>query len=62
VALSTTEEEYMAATHASKEAVWLQRLYLSHFFRPRAQVTAQNSMTPSEMKDNNGNNDTNAIT
>ena len=26
VALSTTEEEYMAATHASKEAVWLQRL------------------------------------
>eukprot|EP00253_Pinus_taeda_P016507 PITA_16507 len=26
VALSTTEQEYMAATHASKEAVWLQRL------------------------------------
>jgi len=26
VALSTTEEEYMAATHASKEAFWLQRL------------------------------------
>ena len=26
VALSTTEEKYMAATHASKEAVWLQRL------------------------------------
>jgi hypothetical protein len=26
VALSTTEDEYMAATHASKEAVWLQRL------------------------------------
>ena len=23
VALSTTEAEYMAATHASKEAVWL---------------------------------------
>jgi hypothetical protein len=26
VALSTTEDEYMAATHARKEAVWLQRL------------------------------------
>jgi hypothetical protein len=26
VALSTTEAEYMEATHASKEAVWLQRL------------------------------------
>jgi hypothetical protein len=26
VALSTTEAKYMAATHASKEAVWLQRL------------------------------------
>jgi len=26
VALSTTEAEYMAATHASMEAVWLQRL------------------------------------
>ena len=26
VELSTTEEEYMVATHASKEAVWLQRL------------------------------------
>ena len=26
VALSTTKEEYMVATHASKEEVWLQRL------------------------------------
>ena len=26
MALSTAEAEYMAATHASKEAVWLQRL------------------------------------
>ena len=26
VALSTTEDEYMETTHASKEAVWLQRL------------------------------------
>ena len=28
VALSTTEAEYMAATHARKEVVWLQRLCL----------------------------------
>eukprot|EP00253_Pinus_taeda_P007769 PITA_07769 len=27
VALSTTEAEYMAATHASKEVVWLQRMF-----------------------------------
>jgi hypothetical protein len=26
VALSTTEVEYMETTHASKEAIWLQRL------------------------------------
>ena len=26
MALSTTEVEYMATTHASKEAIWLQRL------------------------------------
>jgi len=29
VALSSTEAEYMAATHARKEVVWLQRLYSS---------------------------------
>ena len=29
VAISTTEAEYMVATHASKEAVWLQRLFSS---------------------------------
>eukprot|EP00253_Pinus_taeda_P035996 PITA_35996 len=29
VALSTTEAKYMVATHARKEAVWLQRLYSS---------------------------------
>ena len=30
VALSTTEEEYMAATHASKEAIWLQRFVFKY--------------------------------
>ena len=29
VALSTTKAEYMTATHASKEVVWLQRLFSS---------------------------------
>ena len=33
VALSTTEVEYMAATHASKEVVWLQRLCLEIGFK-----------------------------
>jgi hypothetical protein len=28
VTLSTTKVEYMAATHASKETIWLQRLCL----------------------------------
>ena len=28
VALSTIEAEYMASTHANKEAIWLQRLCL----------------------------------
>jgi hypothetical protein len=27
IALSTTEAEYMAATHAAKEAIWLQRFF-----------------------------------
>ena len=27
IALSITEAEYMAATHAAKEAIWLQRLF-----------------------------------
>jgi hypothetical protein len=33
VSLSTTESEYVAVTHGSKEAVWLQSL-LSHVFGP----------------------------
>ena len=33
VALSTIEVEYMAATHASKEVVWLQRLCLEIGFK-----------------------------
>ena len=36
VALSTTEVEYMAATHASKEVVWLQRLCSELGFRQQA--------------------------
>ena len=36
VALSTTEAEYMAATHASKEAVWLQRLCSELGFKQQA--------------------------
>ena len=33
VALSTTKVEYMEATHASKEVVWLQRLCLEIGFK-----------------------------
>jgi hypothetical protein len=33
VALSTTEAEYVAATHAAKEAIWLRRL-IGEVFRP----------------------------
>ena len=36
VALSTTEVEYMAATHASKEVVWLQRLCSELGFKQQA--------------------------
>ena len=36
VALSTIEAEYMATTHASKEAVWLQRLCSSMGLAQRA--------------------------
>ena len=33
VTLSTTEAEYVAATHAAKEAIWLRRL-IEEIFRP----------------------------
>ena len=33
ISLSTTESEYMAATHSMKEALWLQSL-LSEIFEP----------------------------
>ena len=36
VALSTTKDEGMAATHASKEVVWLQRLCLEIGFKQQA--------------------------
>ena len=36
VALSTTETEYMAATHGIKEVLWLQRLCLSIGFVQKA--------------------------
>jgi hypothetical protein len=36
VALSTIEVEYMAATHASKEIVWLQRLFSKIGFKQQA--------------------------
>ena len=36
VALSTTEVEYMATTHASKEVVWLQRLCSELGFKQQA--------------------------
>ena len=36
VALSTIEAEYMATTHASKEAVWLQRLCSEIGFKQQA--------------------------
>ena len=36
IALSTTEVEYMAATHASKEVVWLQRLCSELGFKQQA--------------------------
>ena len=36
--LSTTEAEYVAATHAAKKAIWLRRL-LQEVFRPLTNLT-----------------------
>ena len=33
IALSTTEAEYMATTHATKEAIWL-RVFFAQVFQP----------------------------
>jgi hypothetical protein len=38
VTLSTAEAKYMAATHAAKECIWLQRL-IKPFFRPSSTPT-----------------------
>jgi hypothetical protein len=38
VTLSTTEAEYVAATHAAKEAIWLRR-FVSEVFRPLVKPT-----------------------
>lgn len=38
VTLSTTEAEYVAATHAAKEAIWIRHL-IGEVFRPLAQPT-----------------------
>ncbi|KAJ3494811.1 hypothetical protein NLJ89_g10732 [Agrocybe chaxingu] len=39
VTLSTTEAEYVAATHAAKEAVWLRRLLSELFLAPSVATT-----------------------
>jgi hypothetical protein len=33
ISLSTTKSEYVAATHATKEALWL-RSFIGHIFKP----------------------------
>jgi hypothetical protein len=38
VTLSTTEAEYVAATHAAKEAIWIRRL-VGEIFRPLTMPT-----------------------
>jgi hypothetical protein len=45
VALSTTEVEYMVATHGSKEVVWLQRLCSGIGFEQRAMKVSCDSQS-----------------
>jgi hypothetical protein len=45
IALSTTEVEYMAATHGSKEVVWLQRLCSGIRFEQRAMKVSCDSQS-----------------
>lgn len=42
VTLSTAEAEYVAATHAAKEAIWIRRL-IGEVFRPLTQPTTLHS-------------------
>lgn len=42
VTLSTAESEYVAATHAAKEAIWLRRL-IAEVFRPLSEPTTLHS-------------------
>lgn len=42
VTLSTAESEYVAATHAAKEAIWLRRL-ISEVYRPLSEPTTLRS-------------------
>jgi hypothetical protein len=45
VAFSTTEVDYMEATHGSKEAVWLQRLCSGIGFEQRAMKVSCDSQS-----------------
>jgi hypothetical protein len=45
VALSTTEDEYMVATHGSKEVVWMQRMFSGIGFEQRDMKKSCNSQS-----------------
>jgi hypothetical protein len=48
VVLSTTEAEYVAATHAAKEIIWLRR-FLSEVFRPLSRPTTYRQLHAREL-------------